>query len=987
MIRLLKIFKFYSAIFLTALLFIPTIASAADETYAESIAHALANIQGVAGSNAFVPDYPTRGNKVMISIQGDPSKENSVYGLKYQSNYGDGKNYLIVRNLTNVGYYTYGSGALHYGTGDYTTFGSASAAASWVTTGNDTTKFIDSNVTSAANVLTTMEKGLGMSGAGTHTAVVEYGVLGNNNNLIRPTNLLDIKSYSTTNTDYTYHATFTPVQPTDMSSTVFNNAQTYLQSWQTTALGGAGTFPWTELGYTYYWGHSTTDLNAIQGESEFIILGGTAVKIIGIYSPQSYIYTKNKNGAFSTDSDAEYGNGFGSFNVTGNCDTIWAGNAFQANASADSSSPNEIIISTSSTISGGQGILVWSPNYTVTNYGTISGATDKKLKDATTGAVGMSGTENVALLFLGDTSYGDPGGKNILVNSGSISSSTTATSTAVEADAGNTDITNSGTISGFTYGIHLLSGTNTITNTGTISTTGGAADSAAIQIDAGTTTVNNTGGTINGNVVLANNSTAALDVGNTNLALTGKYVQNSGSTLKITANSSSDFGKVSATSATTLVNTGSKVNVTIGGYIPNNTTFSNVIAGTGSVSISVPTTITSSSPIFTFSGANGTGDHLDLTATRANSYSSFATNANSSAVGTVLNSLAIAGATGDMATILGAVDSQTSSDQINQALNTLSPNADNSSPQVSYETQGKFISTSVDHLDNLFAAGAATSGARDPAVWAQPFGTYLHQDPRGTSNGYNASVWGLLGGYDTQVNNNLFLGLSAGYARDEIRTKDASARSGVDSYQLGLYGRLMSRACYLDSIFSFAYNRYDSSRKINFGGLDRTPTAKYGGQQYSVYFEGGYNFDYKKLEITPLVSLQYMRLNIDGYTEKNADAADLSVDRQGYNLLQSGLGVKAALTMEKKNYSLVPEIHFRWLYNCINENQQATSTFTGGGASFATSGFNPPTSTYNFGTKLTILTRKNTSLTLDYDCELKADFYSHSGYLNVRHEF
>lgn len=969
------------------------------ESYIEAIAHALANIQGVSGSNAFVPAYPARGNKVMITIQGDPASENPAFGLTYNSSFGDGKQYLVARTLTNVGYYlnkTYTQ--LRYGVGDYTTYDdSLHHQASWMTTGNDTTKFIDNNVASPGTLVTTMEQGLGMDTAkgGTHTAIVEYGVLPNNNNLIRPTNLLDIKSYSTNNTNYTYHSSFTPVNPGDMSNDVFTHAQAYLQYWQTLALGGTGTFPWTELGYTYYWGQSTTNLIDIQGLSEFIILGATSVKIIGIYSPQSYMYTKNKNGAFSTDSDAEYGNGFGSFNVTGNCDTIWAGNAFQAGASSDPNNPNQIILASGKTISNGQGILVWSPNYTVTNYGTISGATANKLGDAfVTGAGGMPGTANVALLFLGDTTYGDiPGGKNILNNSGIISSSTSAASTGVEADAGTTEITNSGTISGYTYGIHFLDGTNKIINTatGTISATGGAGAVAAIQIDSGTTTVhNNTGGTISGDIVLANNTTAALNVDNTDLSVSGKYKQNANSTLKITANSATDFGKVTASDSGTSVSSDGKLAVTVGGYIPNNTILSNVVSGTGSSSINVPSTITSSSPIFTFAGSNGggTGDHLSLTATRANSYNSFATNPNSSAAGGVLNSIAnSSSASGDITNVLGALDSLSSGDQIDQALNTLAPNVDNSTPQVGYETQSRFINTAIDHINAVFQGPTASAGGMDPALWAQPFGTYLHQDPRGTSNGYNASIWGLLGGYDKQVLRDLAFGVSAGYARDEIRTKDSSGHTGVDSYQLGVYGSFTRSAYYLDGIFSFAYNCYDSSRKVNFGGLDRTPASNYGGQQYSSYFEGGYNLNFKKFQVTPLASIQYMRLNIDGYTEKSADAADLKVDSQGQNLLQSGLGAKIAYTIEKKNFSLVPDFHFKWLYDFINDNQQATSTFSGGGAAFTASGFNSPTSTYSFGTKWTLFTKNNTSLSFDYDYQMKPDFYGHAGYLNLRHEF
>ena len=512
---------------------------------------------------------------------------------------------------------------------------------------------------------------------------------------------------------------------------------------------------------------------------------------------------------------------------------------------------------------------------------------------------------------------------------------------------------------------------------GTLILEGDNSYTGATTISAGTLQVGNSNAL--GTGAVTNNAT--LDVGTASLSGISNYTQNTAATLKITANSATDFGTLTAA---TVSNASSKVIITVGGYIPNSTTFNNVINGTG---VSVPGTITSSSPIFTIAGSLS-GSNVSLTAARANSYNSFATNANSNAAGKVLNSIADSGiASGDITNILGALDSLGSGGQIDQALGALAPNVDNGSPQVSYETQAMFVNTAIDHINTVFQGAAASPGALDPAVWAQTFGTYLHQDPRGASNGYNATVWGILGGYEKQLRSDFALGVSTGYARDEIRTKDSGARTGVDSYQLGLYGSFTRSAYYLDGLFSFAYNNYDASRHINFGGIDRIPASDYGGQQYSAYFEGGRNFNLKKFMITPLASIQYMRLNIDGYTEKNAGAANLKVDSQGSNLLQSGLGAKIAYPIETKNFSIIPDFHFKWLYSFINDNQQASSTFTGGGASFTTGGFNSPTSSFNLGTKWAILTRNNTSVYFNYDYEVKPDFYGHSGYVNVRHEF
>lgn len=1008
-----KIFPILTIFFFVFLL---PVTGFADETYPQSIANALANIQAVSGTNAFVPDLsasPARGNKAIITIQGVPASEVAAFGLKYKS-YG-GTNYLITRTLTNVGYYASSSGALSSGVGNYTTYNDgANHQASWVTTGNDATNFINANVPSAANLVTTMEKSLGMSGAGTHTAFVEYGVLPNNNNLMRPTNLLDIKSYSTDNADYTYHATFTPVNPGDMSSAVFTHAETYLQYWQTNTLGG-GTFPWTELGYTYYWGHSSVDLNTIQGASEFIILGGTAVKIIGIYASQSYYYTKNKNGAFSTDSDAQYGNGFGSFNITGNCDTVWAGNAFQSEASTDPSSPNEIVIAGGATISGGQGILVWSPNYTVTNNGTISGATDNKLKDAnsTPAKPGMSGTANVAVLFLGNTSYGDPGGNNKLNNYGTISSP----GTAVEADAGNTEITNGGTISGADYGLYFKTGTNSITNSGTIEAT--AVGGTAIRIESGTTSINNTGGNITGHVTLVSDVTTALDIGSTTLTISGSgvYTQSSLTTLKVTANSSADFGKISSNGAAAAVASDSNLQVTVGGYIPNNTTFSNMIKSTG-VGVNVPGAITSTSPIFTFSGTNGTGDHLDLTATRSSTYNSLAANSNGAATGAALEAVGTAGATGDILSILNTLDSMTLAQEISNALETMTPDMSSGAMQASQAAMGQFLGTVSNRLGyarNGMIGIATGDMVQGMGFWLQGLGSHMKQDARKGIEGFKANLFGTSIGADKMLNNHVRLGLAGGYGFADVNSKQPGRPSdSINSWSGVLYGSFDStNLCtarhdnknsrlavrnqvkdnwYVDGMFGFTQNNYDSRREIWLTPTSaRVAKAEHYGQQYSTKLETGYTFVFemtKNLETTPFASLAYSYLRMNKYKEKGADSLSLTVDGEGYNQMLQTLGLKFAYPLvSKKAGTFIPAVKAAWLYDYFGDRFETTASFAGGGPSFNTQGAKPAKNGFLLGGELGFLNKGNMTLTANYDLELKDEFISNTYYATARFDF
>jgi YD repeat-containing protein len=922
-------------------------------TYKDSVTQAKSNAQSPASWRAAASS--------IVTVP-DPG---ATHGLKY-----DASGKLIVRTLSKSSYFS----GNYAGQPNYTIYGAPATDAAWVTTGNDLTGFYDNKGENSRNsdLIKILERGLGMNDTGTHNAVIEYAVTANNDNIMRPTKNPDIATYNPT--QYGDNDTAYPfVQPAGMSTSAYNNFVAYYNYWRnlayTTPYDATKSAPFTQLGYTYFWGYGTS-LSDIQGMSEFILPGGTSVDIYGIYSTASYIYTKN---------DGEYGNGYASFDITGPCDTVWAGHRFQKGVSCSASSPNHITISKGVTISGGEGLLVWSLNYDVTNNGTISGATANKF--------GIAGTNNIGILFKGDTSttYGTPvtEGGNKLTNSGTINS----TGTGVKSENGNTTIINNtgASIAGDTCGIWLMNGTNTITNHGTIDCPG----ATAIRISAGTTTLSNPG-TINGNMILDADPTAVLDIGAQTVKCEegGTYTQGAGATLKLTVNSSANYGKIKAENASTL-DAGSKIFISAAGNIDNNSTLT-VVDTAGAGVGSLPGTISTDSAFYTFTGSIDSND-LVITATRTTSYNSFASSSNTGAVSSVLNTMAVNNtATGDMVTVLSNLDTMTQAEEINAAMESMLPSYDNSVPQVTQASLNQFISVSVSRLDNFQELPSAMINdlePKGPDIWAQGFGSYLHQDPMASSNGYNASVWGTALGFDLPITRPLKIGASGGFAQDYIRTKDSSGRTDINSYAGALYATYGWERFFIDIMPAFAYNTYDSSRNVTVGALDRTAYGEYNGQQYTGYFQCGYKIDIKKVMLTPVASFQYTHLRINSYEETGAGALNLKVVPQDSDLAQTGLGLKLARPIEAGSCTLIPEIRVKWLYDWIGDAQQLTSTFTGGGGGFTTNGSTPAQSSYDFGTKLTLATKLNVTLSVNYDLEIKEDFYSHNGYAELRYAF
>jgi len=317
--------------------------------------------------------------------------------------------------------------------------------------------------------------------------------------------------------------------------------------------------------------------------------------------------------------------------------------------------------------------------------------------------------------------------------------------------------------------------------------------------------------------------------------------------------------------------------------------------------------------------------------------------------------------------------------------------------QTGYETAQQVYQTIIARIEErpaLLVAGKDMMFSRPAAAeknksgaWAQVFGALLHQGQRDSVSGYDAQMGGITAGLDRRLYNRVLAGASFGYAQNWIKSSSAGTETIADSYQGNLYGSLAINDYYLNTIFSFGYNLYDSSRHISFGGIDRQAKSSYSGNQYSGYLEGGRKFNFAGLDITPLFSLQYLQLQLNGYSESGAGAVNLTVDAQRYNLMQSGVGFKIAYPRQNDFTKIIPELHARWFYDFIGDPQQTSSQFAGGGASFATRGFDPPRASYNIGAKLNIITTAGIEVSLNYDLELKQDFHSHNAYVNLHYTF
>jgi len=650
---------------------------------------------------------------------------------------------------------------------------------------------------------------------------------------------------------------------------------------------------------------------------------------------------------------------------------------------------NGIIAGSSSLTKSGTGTLSLGGANTNTgitnvNAGTLSlsNATGLGMNvNANVGAAGTLDINNVAIAqnitLLGGTLTGTGAGASL---SGNITLGGNSTL------GGTGTMALGGVIEGSGQGI-------TKTGSGTITLSGINTYSGGTTISAGTLVANNSSALGAGAVI--NNAT--LDIGSTQLSGIGVYTQNtSGSKLKLTIDSPTTSGKISSSSAA-LVTTAGTVDVTIANnvYLPNNATFT-IIDTVGS-GVSVPGAINSlSTSRISFVGQASNGD-LILTANRtASGFASLANNSNAQAAGTVLDNITTPSS--DMTTVLntleGLSDAQTTSD-----LNTVGPPVNSGVLDNSAAALNNFIGASLERSESVLTAAAGNSAntgissgddSKLNGIWAKEYGSYLSQGTRKGIEGYNAWNAGTAIGIDRLLSDTFTLGVSGGYAYGHVSSDANSASTNISSGQGTIYAGYQDANIpyFIDAAGSFAWNQYEGKRDISIGGINRTANSSYDGQQYGTYLGGGYRIKLgKNIELTPLASIQWDHLRLAGYTETEAGSMNLSVNRQSYDILQSALGARISSQVKCKWGNFIPEFHVKWLYDFINDAVALTSTYTGGGTSFASGGAKPAKNGANLGGKLSFDLKNNISVIGECDTELRDQFVGVYGSVTLRYKF
>jgi uncharacterized protein with beta-barrel porin domain len=402
---------------------------------------------------------------------------------------------------------------------------------------------------------------------------------------------------------------------------------------------------------------------------------------------------------------------------------------------------------------------------------------------------------------------------------------------------------------------------------------------------------------------------------------------------------------------------------------------------------------------------------------------------NQFAVGAMLNGLA-GTATGDLNTVLNAIDNLTTPGAVANAYKQISPDKAAALPTLAFagdNLQKRILSQRITNLrfggqeiggvsglpgsfsfngsragglmlafnsSNLAGlltsekqAGLVPSESRwgvylDPALVLGAQQSSLHQ------TGFNFSIAGFNAGADYRVRDDLLVGLASGYSHTDANFRGSGGNVQANTWPLTAYVAYLPQSFYACGSLGYALNLFNLERDISFGNLNRTAKSSTTGNQFNVYGETGYDLKVKRLVVTPVLSLAYSKLWVDGFTEDNAGALNLQVSRQNAQSLQTGVGGKIALPIKRNSVVTVPQVYAIYQHEYSNSSRGLDTRLSQAGKTFVLQTDTPHRNFAVVGANVNILTQKNLKIQLDYNAEVgRGNYTAHYVSSGVRWEF
>ncbi|MDB5802922.1 MAG: hypothetical protein JWN73_244 [Betaproteobacteria bacterium] len=353
-----------------------------------------------------------------------------------------------------------------------------------------------------------------------------------------------------------------------------------------------------------------------------------------------------------------------------------------------------------------------------------------------------------------------------------------------------------------------------------------------------------------------------------------------------------------------------------------------------------------------------------------------------------LDHIAAAAPTGDMGTVVNALGSLGSAQQVSDAVKQTLPILAGGVTEAASNVLSSINRVVQGRVDSARGLSSGDPFIGDGRAWIKPFASAANQHDRDGSSGFKASTGGLAVGVDGALNPQTRVGVALVYAHSKVDGNDplAAPRVNVDVYSLVGYGNYNVGAYDLFFQADAGRNINRGNRNINFGGLTRVATSDYASTTAHVGLGLSRTLTIsERTSFTPALRADYTAIRDNAYSEAGAGALNLNVNGQTTQEFVIG----AAGTV---SYALNPRsalsANLGAGYDTLARRGMVTAAFAGSpGASFSTQGMSAAPWIVRGGMGYSYRMSDTREINARYDIDAKDRFTNQTVSFKVRQAF
>ena len=208
--------------------------------------------------------------------------------------------------------------------------------------------------------------------------------------------------------------------------------------------------------------------------------------------------------------------------------------------------------------------------------------------------------------------------------------------------------------------------------------------------------------------------------------------------------------------------------------------------------------------------------------------------------------------------------------------------------------------------------------------FANATGQYASLGDTSNANGFDVQSVGSTIGVDVRLDEHWVLGVTLGYARSSSDLSGGGSLS-ADGVRSAVYAMYQRGSFYTELMVGGSYNTYDTERGA-LGGIAKGSTSS---SSFDAYLGTGYDIHMDQWTLTPMASLLYSAVSIDGFNESDS-LQPLSFDSQNQSSLRSRIGLRAAYTTRCGDALVTPSLSLQWQHEFLDNALAMSSSFVNG---------------------------------------------------------